>query len=361
MAAIVRPRYTARVPTQRVTPPDVFFNRRQFLTALGAGLFTSLPTGIVGGAGEAQSAPQSLLEVPFRRPEVFPPQRNETYGLPRAITHAVPVLGGSQGRGDTRAPTPREVAASHNNFYEFLPGRGGPVWQFCGDFEVEPWRVEITGECHNPMTLDLDDLFAFDHEERLYHFRCVERWAMNVPWSGFPLSRLLERVEPTSAARYVRFESAVARDQMPGVRNAGWYSWPYHEGLRLDEALNELTLVVTGVYGQPLLRQHGAPVRIVVPWKYGYKNPKSIVKIELTRGQPDTFWQVEQPHEYGFLSNVNPNVPHPRWPQSVSYWLDTEEQFVTPIFNGYEQYVAELYPDEPRVRQQPLTPGQAAR
>ena len=339
-------RYTANAPFQRITSPEVFFDRRKFLSAFGVGMLATPLAMCMSSAASQARAQASLLEVPLRRPDVFPAKRNAAVEVPSAIA-----------RRDLMS---RDVAASHNNFYEFLSGRGGPVWQFCGDFEVEPWKVEITGECNNPMTLDLDDLFAFDHEERVYHFRCVERWAMNVPWSGFPLSRLLEQVEPTSAARYVRFESAVVRDQMPGVVSSSWYPWPYHEGLQMNEAMNELAMVVTGVYGEPLLRQHGSPVRIVVPWKYGYKNPKSIVKIELLRDEPRTFWQV-QPHEYGFLSNVNPNIPHPRWPQNVSYWLDTEATFPTPIYNGYEEYVADLYPDEPRTMQRPLRMGQKAR
>jgi sulfoxide reductase catalytic subunit YedY len=256
--------------------------------------------------------------------------------------------------------TPREVAASHNNFYEFLPGRGGPAWRHAEAFQVKPWKVEVHGECAKPRTYDLDDLLEFPQEERVYHFRCVERWAMNVPWTGFPLKRLLLDVEPKASAKYVRFESALVRDEMPGVREAHWYPWPYHEGLRMDEAMNELTLVATGIYGKPLLKQHGAPLRIAVPWKYGYKNPKSIVKIELVSKEPKTFWQI-QPHEYGFLSNVNPNIPHPRWSQAESFWLDNEQSFPTPLFNGYEKYVAELYPDEPREPQKPLSPGQKAR
>ena len=339
-------RYTANAPSQRITPPEVFFDRRKFLSAFGVGMLATPLAMCMSSAASQARTQASLLEVPLRRPDVFPAKRNVAVEVPSAIAR--------------RDLMPRDVAAAHNNFYEFLAGRGGPVWQFCGDFEVEPWKVEITGECNNPITLDLDDLFAFDHEERVYHFRCVERWAMNVPWSGFPLSRLLEQVEPTSAARYVRFESAVVRDQMPGVVSSSWYPWPYHEGLRMNEAMNELAMVVTGVYGEPLLRQHGSPIRIVVPWKYGYKNPKSIVKIELLRDEPGTFWQV-QPHEYGFLSNVNPNIPHPRWPQNVSYWLDTEAAFPTPIYNGYEEYVADLYPDEPRTMQRPLRMGQKAR
>ena len=352
--------FPARIPSHRITPRHVFFDRRRFLSSFGVGLVAA-PLAVAAGRSAGQTPQSRLLDVPLERPEIFPTRRSESYPLPRPITNAVPILGGSSGQTDTRAATPREVAASHNNFYEFLAGRGGPVWQFCGKFEVEPWKVEVTGECHRPTTFDLDDLFGFEHEERLYHFRCVERWAMNVPWSGFPLRRLLERVEPTAAARYVRFETIVVRDQMPGVTSAGWYPWPYHEGLRLDEAMHELVLVVTGVYGEPLLRQHGAPIRIIVPWKYGYKSPKSIVTIELVRDQPPTFWQTEQPHEYGFVSNVNPNIPHPRWAQNTSYWLDTEDQFLTPIFNGYEQYVAHLYPNEPRERQPPLQPGGTAR
>jgi sulfoxide reductase catalytic subunit YedY len=183
---------------------------------------------------------------------------------------------------------------------------------------------------------------------------------MNVPWSGFPLAKLLARVEPTAKAKFVRFVTVNRPEQMPGIGQSSWYPWPYQEALRIDEAMNELAMVVTGVYGEPLLKQHGAPVRIIVPWKYGYKNPKSIVRIELLAEQPKTFWQI-QPHEYGFLSNINPNIPHPRWSQAESYWLDTNERFPTQMFNGYSRYVAELYPDEPTTPRQPLREGQIAR
>jgi sulfoxide reductase catalytic subunit YedY len=286
-----------------------------------------------------------MLEAPFKRPGVFPPDRNQAYSLPADVAPRM---------------TPRATAAVHNNFYEFIPGRGGPVWEHVEDFKVDPWKVVVSGECHEPQTLELDDLFGFDHEERVYHFRCVERWAMNVPWSGFPLSKLLDRVKPKASARFVRFLSALKPSQMPGVRQARLYPWPYHEALRMDEAMNELTLLATGVYGEPLLKQHGAPVRLVVPWKYGYKSPKSIVKIELVKKQPKTFWQI-QAHEYGFLSNVNPYIPHPRWPQNRSHWLDSGNEFPTPLFNGYEKYVAALYPDEPRTLQRALRSGQIAR
>jgi sulfoxide reductase catalytic subunit YedY len=338
-------RFDSPLIASRITPPEVFFDRRRFLAGLGAA--AALPAFAIGGQAAAAAAlPEAAkLTPPLSRPDVFPAKRDAAYELPEGIAHDM---------------TPRDVAASHNNFYEFLPGRGGPAWEAAGEFVVEPWSVEIGGECARPQTLDLDDLFAFPHEERVYHFRCVERWAMNVPWSGFPLSKLLERVEPAPTARYVRFVSANRPSQMPGIEEAHWYPWPYFEALRMDEAMNELTLVVTGVYGEPLLKQHGAPVRVVVPWKYGYKNPKSIVKIELLREEPGTFWQI-QPHEYGFLSNVNPNIPHPRWSQARSYWLHDQEPFETPIFNGYERYVAALYPDEPRTLQRPLRPGETAR
>ncbi|MEE2775922.1 MAG: protein-methionine-sulfoxide reductase catalytic subunit MsrP, partial [Acidobacteriota bacterium] len=231
---------------------------------------------------------------------------------------------------------------------------------FASKFEVDPWKMEIGGLCSKPQTLDLDDIFAIPHEERLYHFRCVERWAMNVPWSGFPLKTLIDRADPKPSAKYVRFETVLRKDQMPGVEEAHWYPWPYHEALRIDEARNELAFMATGVYGEPLLRQHGSPIRVLAPWKYGYKNPKSIVKIDFVEEEPKTFWQI-QAHEYGFLSNVNPFIPHPRWSQAHSYWLHNRDVFETPMYNGYDSYVADLYADEPRELQKPLTQGQVAR
>jgi sulfoxide reductase catalytic subunit YedY len=327
------------------TPPEVFFDRRQFVSALGIGLFAAASANCQSTEKTEGTAERSPLDLPFERPGVFPAKRNETIALPGGLPTQL---------------TDRLVAATHNNFYEFLPGRGGPAWEHTEAFEVVPWQVEVVGECAKPRTFDLDALFAFPHEERVYHFRCVERWAMNVPWSGFPLSRLLDAVEPTANARYVRFVTANRPEQMPGIREAHWYPWPYFEGLRMDEARNDLAFVATGVYGAPLPKQHGAPVRIAVPWKYGYKNPKSIVRIELVREEPKTFWQI-QPHEYGFLSNVNPYLPHPRWGQDVSYWLGSNEGFPTQIFNGYAEQVAHLYPDEPRTLQRPLQAGQVAR
>jgi len=337
----VSQRFKADIPLHDVTPESTFLDRRSFIAAIAAGL-AAAPNILCAPSQEGSA----LLKPPYEDPDAFPASRNASFALPQAIPR--------------KELTAREVAAAHNNFYEFLPGRGGPVWKHTGAFEPLPWKVEVKGECNKPRSFDLDDLLAFAQEERVYHFRCVERWAMNVPWTGFPLSKLLGAVDPKSSARYVRFVSALRPKQMPGIREARWYPWPYHEALRMDEAMNELAFVATGVYGKPLLKQHGAPVRIVVPWKYGYKNPKAIVEVELVSNQPKTFWQI-QPHEYGFLSNVNCFIPHPRWSQAESHWLDNGERFPTPIFNGYGKYVAELYPDEPRTLQEPLKPGQTAR
>ena len=334
-------KYRPEIPSLRPTDEKIFFNRRHFIQSLGLGSISAVSASCSSAAAEKQE----LLQEPLSRPEVFPPTVNASYTLPRGLETSL---------------TPRREAASHNNFYEFLPGRGGPVWKHVEKFQVEPWKVEISGACRNPRTLGLDDLFGISHEERLYHFRCVERWAMNVPWSGFPLRKLIEDSDPKPEAKFVRFVTAYRPSQMPGIRQASNYPWPYHEALRIDEAMNELAMVVTGVYGKPLLKQHGAPVRIIVPWKYGYKNPKSVVKIEFVRKEPKIFWQI-LPHEYGFLSNVNPFIPHPRWSQQRSYWLDSESWFPTPIFNGYDKYVADLYPDEPRAPQTRLRRGQTAR
>jgi len=213
-----------------------------------------------------------------------------------------------------------------------------------GDFETAPWPIEITGLVEKPLTLDATELFElFPLEERVYRFRCVEAWAMIVPWTGFPLSKLIEKVAPRREAKFLRFETFNRPAQAPGMRSLHNYPWPYFEGLRLDEAMNPLTLAVNGVYGKPLPKQHGAPWRIVVPWKYGYKSIKSIVKIEFVAEQPKTFWETLGPDEYPFESNVNPKVPHPRWSQATERMIDTGDRVKTQLYNGYGEYVAKLY------------------
>lgn len=241
------------------------------------------------------------------------------------------------------ALTDEKVASTYNNFYEFTLGKD--VHKNVGKFEIAPWKLEVGGLVERPMTLDaLEWLEGMPQEERVYRFRCVEAWAMVVPWTGFPLAKLIERVKPKPEAKFVRFVSAAKRDQMPGITENPEYPWPYFEGLRLDEAMHPLTLMVTGVYGKPLPRQFGAPMRVIVPWKYGYKSPKSIVKIEFVANQPKTFWETLIPREYPFESNVDPEVPHPRWSQATERMIDTGDRVKTKKYNGYADQVARLYP-----------------
>lgn len=328
-----------------VTPPHVLWNRRQLVRRLGLAALGLT----VGGCRATKTTPPSGAST-----ERFPIDLPSKSYLPAELPR--------------QEPSDGELAARHNNFYEFLPGKGGDVAPYTRRFATSPWSVDVHGACDRPRTFDLESLHAFPHEERLYHFRCVERWAMNVPWVGFPLWRLLEAVQPRPEARWVTFTSAADPGSMPGIEATPHYPWPYHEALRLDEALHDLSFLATGIYGAPLPRQHGAPVRLVVPWKYGYKSAKSLLSIELVEETPSTFWHSFAPHEYGLLSNVNPNIPHPRWNQYHSFWLrdhptwpTAEDIFPTAMFNGYEAEVGALYPDEPRTRQVPLKPGETAR
>ena len=236
------------------------------------------------------------------------------------------------------------VATSYNNFYEFHPTDKEAVRHRVGKFQIHPWTIEVTGLVSKPKTYDIDDLRRrMPLEERLYRFRCVEAWAMAVPWIGFPMSALLKEVEPLASAKFVRFVSVMRRAEQPGIGEAPWYPWPYFEALRLDEAMNELAMFVVGMYGKTLPKQNGAPLRAIVPWKYGYKNPKSIVRIELVAERPATFWNQHVPGEYGFYSNVNPAVPHPRWSQAVEKVIPAMERQRTLPYNGYGQWVASMY------------------
>ncbi|HEX2834943.1 MAG TPA: protein-methionine-sulfoxide reductase catalytic subunit MsrP [Thermoanaerobaculia bacterium] len=239
-----------------------------------------------------------------------------------------------------RPLTDQITAASYNNFYEFTSNKD--VWRRTGAFVIDPWSVEVAGLVAKPRVYSLDEILRLPREERLYRHRCVETWAMAVPWLGFPLSRLLLAASPLSSARYVRFLSVQAPAQMPAMAARPWEQWPYYEGLRLDEAMHELAFVAIGMYGHALPKQHGAPLRIVVPWKYGYKSPKSVVKIELVAEQPHTFWSDRAPQEYPFESNVDPYRPHPRWSQLTERLLGTTDVRRTRLFNGYEE-VRALY------------------
>lgn len=231
---------------------------------------------------------------------------------------------------------------NYNNYYEFTTDKQG-VADLAKDFQVSPWTVEVGGLVNNPKTFGIEDLMKeFTQEERIYRLRCVEAWSMVIPWSGFSLASLLNLVEPTSDAKYVRFETVFRPEEMPGQKSP-FYPWPYQEGLRLDEAMNELTLLATGLYGEPNVAQNGAPIRLVVPWKYGFKSIKSIVKIELVAEEPVTMWKNISENEYGFYANVNPNVDHPRWSQATERRIGEFSRRDTLPFNGYGEQVAALY------------------
>jgi len=229
----------------------------------------------------------------------------------------------------------------YNNYFEFSTNKRA-VASLAKNLRTEPWAVEVGGLVQRPRTYSLDDLLMFTQKERIYRLRCVEAWSMVIPWTGFELGDLLQDVEPMTSARYVSFVTLMDRKQMPGEGSL-FYPFPYREGLRLDEAMHRLTILATGLYGQPLPKQDGSPVRLVVPWKYGFKSIKAIVRIELTEKRPDTFWKDVAPHEYGFYANVNPEVDHPRWSQKSERRIGELELRPTLSFNGYAEEVAGLY------------------
>ena len=237
--------------------------------------------------------------------------------------------------------TPLEAITTYNNFYEFDTYKGGVATAAEG-FVTKPWQVSVAGLVNKPRVFDLDELLKFPLEHRVYRLRCVEGWSMVIPWIGFPLSKLLEKVEPTSQARYVAFQTLLDPERMPNQRT-GVLDWPYVEGLRLDEAMHPLTIMATGLYDEVLPPQDGAPIRLVVPWKYGFKSIKSVVKISLVADEPPTTWNIQAPNEYGFYSNVNPDVPHPRWSQATELRIGEYSRRKTLLFNGYGEQVAQLY------------------
>ena len=238
--------------------------------------------------------------------------------------------------------TSEESINNFNNFYEFTVSKSDVAKQ-AANLKTSPWPIEIGGLVDNPMTIDAADLIArYPAEERIYRLRCVETWSMVIPWYGFPLHKLLKDLAPQPEAKYIKFTTLLDPEQMPGQQSSS-YLWPYTEGLRLDEAMHDLTLLAWGVYQKPLTPQTGAPIRLVVPWKYGFKSIKSIVKMELTAEQPETYWNKINPREYGFYANVNPGVPHPRWSQSSEVRAGESGHRETLLFNGYEAEVASLY------------------
>ncbi len=340
------PRWDRRGPGMPpVLEEKVWLERRQLLKAFGFGglVAASSPAfacGVpfAGQAGDGiEEDPTTTYEpsktwVPSWEPAggkaLYPAKRNEEFQIVRSLT-------------------PEDVVAKYNNFYEFYPGRAGPVYKYTDGFVPRPWTIRIQGEVEEERALELDDLAKIAPlEERLYHFRCVEAWSMVVPWIGIPMAKLVEWAKPKPSAKYVRFVTLDAPDRFPAVKKQKHYPWPYFEGLRIDEAMNPLSLLVTGIYGHGLPTQHGAPVRVIVPWKYGFKSAKSIEVIEFTTEEPPTFWNKVNPREYKFLSNVEPDVPHPRWSQATERDLATGDRVKTRSYNGYGEYVAKLYDDK---------------
>lgn len=325
-----------QIPEREATPEAVFLSRRKFMQTLG-GLGAA---GLLGACGHEK----------IYTPDDAPPAAATSAVVtkePQAVVDTAPSLYPARlnpafSRLD-RPLTKEEVAARINNFYEFSEAKG-EVWQLAWMLDTKPWTVEVAGLVHKPQLLDIDALIRrMPLEERLYRLRCVEAWAMAVPWTGFPLKALIEAVEPVSSAKYVKLISFFNPEQAPGQwDNPGW-PWPYGEGLTMAEATNELTILATGVYGHPLPKQHGAPLRLVVPWKYGYKSIKSIVRIEFVEEEPPTFWDTLQPGVYDFWANVNPAVPHPAWSQATEEMIGTGERRPTLLYNGYGEYVAQLY------------------
>ncbi|MBD1911970.1 MULTISPECIES: protein-methionine-sulfoxide reductase catalytic subunit MsrP [unclassified Leptolyngbya] len=314
-----------QLPERLVTSESTFFNRRQFIKGLvGAGIAgAALP---LVGCQSGQNADNPVVGV-----------RNLAAML------------NEQFRDPGRPLTNEMLAASYNNFYEY--GNSKHIWRDAQALQTDPWQVEVSGLVKNPRTYDLDDLLKrFPLEERIYRFRCVEAWAMVVPWLGFPMRLLLEEVEPTSAARFVRFTSYYDPQitKGPTFPPSQFLPWPYTEGLRVEEMANDLAFFAVGIYGHTLPRQHGAPLRMVVPWKYGFKGAKSVVKIEFIDTQPATYWNTINSNEYKFESNVEPDVPHPRWSQAKERLIGPGNKFdweevPTLLYNGYGDYVAQLY------------------
>jgi len=319
------------IKSSEITPEQIYLSRRRFMVGAGALVAGSLLAAACGSPTPT-STPPAVTDMAAAA---------GTPTLPATPTQGVfpPLTGTSDELGQEL--TSVEAITNYNNFYEFTTSKER-VARLSQGFKTSPWTVEVGGLVHKPRTFDLDDLYKFTQEERIYRLRCVEAWSMVIPWIGFPLAKLLDEVEPMSQAKYVRFETLYDPEQMPGQKSA-FYSWPYVEGLRVDEAMHDLTILATGLYGKPLLPQSGAPVRLVVPWKYGFKSIKSIVKIDLVEEQPVSLWMAAAPHEYGFYANVNPEVDHPRWSQATERSIGEGKRIKTLFFNGYAEEVAHLY------------------
>lgn len=317
MDMLIKPYRPWSLSENDITPEDVYVNRRALLAGMGLGA-----AGIVGGGILSRTALAAITG--------FPAPRNPDFTLDRPLTD-------------------EEEATTYTNFYEF--GSSKNIWRKAQKLETDPWAITIDGMVEEDITIDAADLVEKlgGQEERLYRHRCVEAWAMAVPWTGIPLERLVKFARPDAGAKYLRFETFEDKSIAPGQRQS-WYPWPYVEGVTMAEATNPLTFLATGLYGKALPKQNGAPIRLVLPWKYGFKSIKSIRRITFTDKQPVSFWQDLQASEYGFWANVNPEYNHPRWSQKTERMLGTNERLDTLKYNGYGAWVEDLYASMPQDR-----------
>ena len=327
---LIKKRTGIEIPSSEITPESIYLSRRRFMR--GAALSTAAVAA--GGLLAACGAPEADGTETIATGSAAEESVVQT-AMPGSVSATTDELGDPLNSF--------EEITTYNNYYEFSTNKEA-VAPLSKGFPTAPWQVEVGGLVNKPKTFGLEDLLAFEQEERIYRLRCVEGWSMVIPWLGFPLAKLLNEVEPTSAAQYVRFETIEDKENMPGV-NSPLFPWPYVEGLRLDEAMNDLAILSTGLYGKALLPQNGAPIRLVVPWKYGFKSIKSIVKIDLVDTMPQSLWMKAAPNEYGFFAAVNPNVNHPRWSQATERRIGEFGRRKTLLFNGYGEQVAHLYDD----------------
>jgi methionine sulfoxide reductase catalytic subunit len=310
---LIRRKRGWEIPESTATSETLFHDRRQLLKGLAAGPILAAGLGRLAPALAADADPSAGL---------YPAKRNDRYPLDRPLTE-------------------EKYSTTYNNFYEFGPDKS--IWQEAQALKLRPWTVKLDGMVEKPMTLDIDDLLKkMSIEERLYRHRCVEGWSMSVPWTGFPMAALVDLAKPLGSAKYVRMETFMDPATAPEQKKF-FYPWPYVEGLTMAETRNELAFLVTGMYGKPTPKQDGAPLRLAVPWKYGFKSVKSIVRFEFTDKRPKSYWEALQSSEYGFWANVNPEVPHPRWSQATERVLGSNERRPTLMWNGYGEFVADIY------------------
>jgi sulfoxide reductase catalytic subunit YedY len=301
------------LPERQATPESAYLNRRTLVKAMGLGAISGAIAAGVPGLALAEDDPSAKL---------YPAKKNDAFGSPNPVTA-------------------EKLSTTYNNFYEFADDKN--IWKAAQKLPVRPWTIKVSGMVEKPFEIDIDSLLAkMPLEERVYRHRCVETWSMVVPWSGFAMKSLVEFCKPASGAKFVVLQTLNNPAVMPGQKDFV-YPWPYTEGLAMDEAMHDLCFVATGLYGKPIAKQNGAPIRLVSPWKYGFKNVKSIVSIAFSDKRPVSFWEKLNADEYGFWANVNPQVPHPRWSQATEKPLGSSERVPTQLYNGYAEFVSSLY------------------